>query len=403
MIQQLVRRWAAANPGIALPDVVGQVLTADPLDLIWHMEQVWHAANLWSPNTVAPGIPLPAPLANPGPAGPARLMLIANNQFINAGPVANLPGAPQAPEWFHLGYAFAIENTRVAQIMARVVRGFRSGESLGIPSYGTQRWLDATEALLFNAGNPVAAWLSTSGVRPDAEAVRRNAYHRLFGMDLAHGADNNAAVAYDRADTANRGFVQLFEELLYELWRAIENVRNIAGANAADDDRIYRLAERIGEMLRSRRQNALLGREELAAVTAMGWLDLTLSVDTPVVNDLRANATSASDRLRFIGQRVGLAPHSRAGAFFAMAEELALLLRALEAGWVTDAAFSWLLYQVPGGPGVPPAGPGVPAPLGIEVRRVITEWSAASGRDLKARPRPVEVAAAANGRVLARR
>ena len=338
--------------------------TFDPLDLVLHMEQVWDAANLWSPN--------------PRPAGPARQLAIGANSFNAVAPPVNvMPGAPAAPAWHHLGYALAIENTRAPQIMARVVRAFRAGEDLGIPSYATQRWLDTTEVLLFGAGYGLPAWLSISSVRPDAEAVRRNAYFRLFGMDLAFGTEGNAPFAYEKSATANKPFVQMFEELLYELWRAIENVNNFSGPNAADDDRIFRLAEQICFMLRSRRQNALLGREELAAVTAMGWLDLSLSANTPVVNDLRSNATNQADRLRFIGERVGLAPHSKASAFFSMSDELSLFLRALEARWVIDATQSWLLYRT----NPPPA-------IGAQVRRVITEWSAASGRDLKTRSRP---------------
>jgi hypothetical protein len=363
MIPQLVQQLGGTAADQA------RVITADALDLVWRMEQVWNAADLWG--QVQP------------PAGPARRALFANGEFF-AVPL------PVQPAWDHLIYAFAIENTRAPQILARVVRAFRGGEGLGIPSVATQRWLDATEALLFNAGNPVAAWLSTSTVRPDAEAVRRNAYYRMFGMDLAHGTDNNAPYPYDKAETANRTFVQLFEELLYELWRAIENVRNLVAGNTTDDDRIYRLAEQIGFMLRSRRLNQLLGREELAATTAMGWVELTVSSNTPVVNDLRAQATSPADRLRVIGERVQLLPHSRANSFFAMAAELSLLLRALEGGWVTDSGRSWLLYQSVTPPGVPPLPLGV-NPLGTEVRRVITEWAAASGRDLKQRAVPIKV------------
>ena len=363
MITQLVQQLGGGAAAEA------QVLTADPLDLVWRMEQTLDAANPWAPN--------------PPPAGPARRALFATGAF---GLIAFPPGAPA---WDHLIYAYAIENTRGSQILARVVRAFRSGEGLGLPSTATQRWLDTTETLLLGAANPVAAWLSTSTVRPDPEAVRRNAYYRLFGMDLAHGTDANAPFPFDKAEASNRAFAQLFEELLHELWRAIENVRNLVAGNQTDDDRIYRLAEQLGFMLRSRRQNALLSREELAATTVMGWVHLTLGSNTPLVVDLRAQATSPADRLRVIGERVGLLPHSRANSFFAMATSLSLLLRALEAGWVTSSAQSWLLYLVAPPLGTPPLPPGV-TPLGTEVRRVITEWAAASGRNLKERPVPVQ-------------
>jgi len=363
MIPQLVQQLGGNAAAQA------QVLTADPLDLVLRMEQVWNAANLWNQ---------PQP-----PAGPARQSLFGIGAF------SGVP-MPAQPAWDHLGYAYAVENTRGAQILARVVRAFRSGEGLGIPSVATQRWLDATETLLFNAANPFAAWLSTSAIRPDAEAVRRNAYYRMFGMDLAHGTDGNAPYPYDKAEVANRTFVGLFEELLFELWRAIENIRNLVAGNTTDDDRIYRLAEQLGFMLRSRRLNALLGREELAATTAMGWVELTVASNTPVVVDLRAQGASAADRLKVIGERVRLLPHTRTASFLAMAADLSLLLRALEAGWVTDNGRSWLLYQSVTPPGVPPLPPGV-TPLGTEVRRVITEWAAAAGRDLKARAVPVTV------------
>jgi hypothetical protein len=381
LVQQIADQIGGVDPLLDLQVAQAEVLTSDPLDLVLRMEQVWNEADVWDQ-----GQP---------PAGPARTALIDTNAFAT-GEWTTPPNAPlpiptgPQPAWDHLIYAYAIENTRAPQILARVVRAFRSGEGLGVPSVATQRWLDATEALLFGATNPFAAWLSTSGVRPDAEAVRRNAYFRLFGMDVAHGTDSGAPYPFDKAEASNRGFVKVFEELLFELWRAIENVRNLVAGNTTDDDRIYRLAEQLGFMLRSRRLQAVLGREELAATTAMGWVELTVSSNTSVVTDLRAEATSSADRLRVIGERVRLAPHSRANSFFSMATELSLLLRALEAGWVTGNGQSWLLYLTTPPGGTPPLPPGQ-RPLGAEVRRVITEWAAASGRDLKQRAVPITV------------
>ncbi|GAB4099271.1 hypothetical protein [Sinomonas halotolerans] len=366
MIQQLVRRLTGG--GVTQQQAAERVLTADPMDLILHMEQVWDAANLWQDPV--------------GPAGAARRSLIQLGAFSGDAPTAS-------PAWDHLGYSFVLENTRALQIIRRVVREFRSGEGLGVPSIATMRWLDATEALVFAAPSLLSAWLSTSAVRPDPEAVRRNAYWRLFGMDLAFGADDNRPFVFDKAVASNASFVPLFEELLFELWQAMSNLRNTSGANQADDDRIFRIAEQLGYVLRVRRQKALLAREELAAATALGWVELTLSANTPVVVDLRAEATSAGDRLRLIGERVGLAPHSRSSAFLSMASDLSLLLRTLEAGYVTGPELAWLLYadQSPAAPPLPPGA----APLGAESRRVITEWSAATGKDLKRMARSARV------------
>jgi hypothetical protein len=331
------------------------------------MEQVWNSFNPWAPN--------------PPPAGPARRNLWMLGAFNVYAPTAD-------PAWDHFGYSYVLENTRAVQILRRVVREYRAGEGLGIPSVATQRWLDATEALLFGAANLIPMWLSTSTIRQDPEAVRRNAYWRVFGVDLAFGTDDNRPPTYDKANAANTDFITLFEELLFELWQAITNVRNFSGVNASDDDRIFRIAEEVRYVLRSRRQLQLLAREELAAATTLGWVELTLSANTPVVTDLKAQATSAADRLRLIGERVGVPAHSKSAAFFAMSSDLSLFLRTIEAGLVTGPELAWVLYleQPPMG-----APPGSPDPIGVESRRVITEWAAATGKDLKTRAKPIEV------------
>src|SRR5512145_1877698 len=115
MIRQLVARLANAT-GVTPNAAAAAVLTADPLDLILHMEQVWNEALPWG-------------AANP-PAGPARRNLALNNQFN-----ALLPATPTGTvTWDHLGYSYVLENTRAVQILRRVVRAYRAGESLGIPS-----------------------------------------------------------------------------------------------------------------------------------------------------------------------------------------------------------------------------------------------------------------------------
>jgi hypothetical protein len=224
----------------------------------------------------------------------------------------------------------------------------------------------------------------------------------MFGLDLAFGLDDNRPPSYDKAMAANTTFVKLFEELLFELWQAISNIRNSSGVNASDDDRIYRLSEQLKYILRSRRQGGMLSREELIAATALGWCELTVLTDTPVVVDLRADATSPADRLRLIGERVGLAPHSKSAALFSMAEDISILLRAIEAGYVSKPDRAWLLYRTDIPTGIT-LDPNDGRPFGTESRRVITEWAAATGRDLKARTKPVEVgvrAASTNGRSL---
>lgn len=363
MIRQLVKGIftnglpaAPPFPAVAANDLnaaTEAVLYADPLDLTLYLEQYWHS---FSPS-----------------AGPARRNLWAGGRFSAIPPAA--PISAGVPSWDHLAYSYVLENTRATQILRRVVRDYRSGEKLGIPRPLTRRWLDATEALLHGAGNIIAPWLSTSAARQDAEAVRRNAYWRLMGLDLAFGTEDNRAADYEKASAANTDFARLFEELLYELWRAISNIKNLVAGNETDQDRIFRIAEELQYVLRSRRQGEMLDREELAAATALGWIELTLSSNTAVVVDLKAESTSAANRLKLIGNRVGLAAHSKSPALFSMSEDLSILLRTIESAVVSPSTVT-VLYA--------------PGPIGEASRRVITEWSAATGRDLKARAKPVE-------------
>lgn len=359
MIPQLAYRLAGGTSttkptDAALADATADVLSADPLDLVLYCDQLWALAT-----------PPPDSVTATLPARGIRQHLASVNRF-NA-----VPAATHGKPWDHLGYSFCIDNTRAPQILLRVLSDYRSGEGLGIPSAATQRWLDATEVLLAGGINPMAGWLSTRAVRPSAEAVRRNAYWRVFNMDLSFGTDANEPFVYDKAETSNRKFPQLFEELLVELWRAIDHSMNPVAASTTDNDRIFQLANQLGYILRMRRQNGVLDREELCASLAMGWVELTLASNTPVVRDLRAEATTPGDRLRIIGDRVGLAPHSKAGALLSMASELSLMLRLLEENQVRSPNDAPILYSM-----ITPA-------IGKESLRVVTEWSAATGRDLK--------------------
>jgi hypothetical protein len=374
MIQQLVQRLVADTawfPGVTDPTerkstAARTVLAADPLDLVLFMEQQWDIADAAAGDASKEG----------------RKGLYRLGRFSEVKPA---PADPRRfPGWDHLIYAYVLESTRAVQILRRVVREFQSGEALGIPSQATRRWAEATEALLFGAANPLAAWLSTSQARPDSEAVRRNAYWRMFGLELGFGNEDNSAPVFAKVQAANTTFAALFEELLFELWQAISNLHNFAGVNQSDDDRIYRIAEQLRYVLNSRRQNGMLRREELSAVTALGWAELSVSFNTAIVQDLGAEATNPGDRLRIIGERVGLPAHSRAAAFFAMSGEISTLLRAIETNLISGPDKAWLLYSTE------PQISGQNGPFGAESRRVITEWAAATGKDLKVRGKPIE-------------
>ena len=377
MIQQLVQRLIDANAWH--PEITDSaqrkeraaqiVLAADPFDLVLYLEQLWDVAD--------------APVDEERNKGRSALYGTGGFSPFLPNPITS----PRYPPWDHLIYGYVVESTRVVQILGRVVREYRSGEALGVPTQETRRWVDATEALLFGAANPLAAWLSTSNIRTDAEAVRRNAYWRMFGLDLGFGREDNSAPTYSKAQAANTTFTALFEELLFELWQAISNSNNRIGVNQSDDDRIYRISEQLRYILTSRRQNDMLRREELSAVTALSWAELSVSFDTPVVKDLGATASNPGDRLKIMGERVGLPAHSRSAAFFAMSAEISMLLRAIEAGFVSGPEKAWILYSTK--PTFVFDGKQI-GPFGAESRRVITEWAAATGKDLKVRGKPIE-------------
>jgi hypothetical protein len=290
-------------------------------------------------------------------------------------PVVNIVGLYPPRLWDHLIYAYMVENTRAYEIFRRVLEEYAFGERLGVPTDASQRWLRTTEALFYRDNPPFQIYTLASWIRPDIRAVRRNAYQRMFGMDLNHGTDDNRPYPYPRATAANTEFSATFEELLREVWRAIENVRNQVGANQTDVTTIANLARALFDMLRVRRQEQVgnLARDELFHVSTMDWLHLTLSFNTPIVHDLKADANSAAERLQKIGERVGLPAHSRSDSYFRLATNMSLILRELELGTFND-----------------PTG-GAPALFQTGVfqaamQETITHWSIATGRDVKVRP-----------------
>jgi hypothetical protein len=282
---------------------------------------------------------------------------------------------PRRILWDHLIYAYMIENTRAYEIFTQVVRQLLQGERLGIlQSDESFRWLRTTEELFLKDASPYQQRALVSRVRPDIRASRRNAYYRMFGMDLNHGADGGGAYAYEKPDAANREFVAIFEEFLRETWRGIENSDNTSGTKPTDDATIANLALRLQNMLNARRGSTLalnLSREEFEFVNTMAWFHLTLVFDTAIVSDLKVTATSPEERLRLLGERVGIPAHARSHSYFRLAPALSTLLRQVEAGDYSDASRVPDLYA--------PA----PNPIRNMMATIIAHWSMASGRDLK--------------------
>src|SRR5262245_26197239 len=290
------------------------------------------------------------------------------NQIINA---INL-ACPVV--WDHLIYAYMIENTRIYEIFRRVVFEFLHGEKLGVPgSAESQRWLRTTEELFYRDPPPFFITAVNGYVRPDIQATRRNAYQRMFGMDLNHGTDDNKPYPYVRAEAANSEFVSTFEEFLREVWIGIENVTNVNGANPTDNAKIADLAEKLHDMLRTRRETGNLSREEFVFVSWMSWFHLTVDSDLPIIQDLRAQATSPEERLFKIAQRVGLPAHGLSKNYFDIADSISRILILIETGIFNTAAAAPALYtKVSGGPEE-------------AMQTIIRHWSIITGREMKAR------------------
>jgi hypothetical protein len=300
------------------------------------------------------------------PYNPPQYMIIPNTPNLAAEQPLN-----------HLIYAYCIENTRAYEIVEKVIFEFLHGEKLGFPrvdNFATARWLRATEELLYRGTSNYLTSSLTSNIRADVRASRRNAYYRLFGMDLNHGTGSVAQYQFQKPPSANIEFVRLFEEFLSEAWIGIMNATNTTGPNPTDDPKMRDLLRRIHELLVTRKQNGNLALEEFSYVSTMSWLHLTLYVnDAPVVQDMNISADSPGERLRQMGDLVGYPAHPKADAFFSMAEDISGILTCIEQLYDPNNinALPTTDFYAPNGA------------LTAATENVITQWSIASGRDLK--------------------
>ena len=286
----------------------------------------------------------------------------------------NVPGL----YWHHLIYAYMIENTRIYEIFRRVVFEYLHGEKLGVPNNDTQLWLRNTEELFYRAAPPFFIGAVESHIRADLRASRRNAYQRMFGMDLNHGNDDNTPYTYLKAEAANNEFVNTLEELLREVWVGIVNFNNQSGVNVTDDAKIENLTSKIHDMLITRRIGGNLSREEFAFVSMMSWFHLTVdSGNLPIIADLKAEGASPEERLFKIAQRVGLPAHGLSKSYFNIAEAISSVLIAIETGTLHVAGAGKAFYN-------PVVALAITPTLPDTMKTIITHWTAITGRDVKA-------------------
>lgn len=357
MFIQLYRNYGGpTNPNGPYQQAI-PYLEGSPYEISLLIDQIWNLRLNANPSTISSNL-------SPGTPNPITGL---NLPFINQPP----SGTNNFVPW-HLIYAYMIENTRIFEIFEKVLINFLNSEKLGFPqTMGTNRWLRLAEELLYKNSSNFLIQSMVSNIRPDVRSSRRNAYYRMFGMDLNHGTGNNAQYPYQRPQEANKDFVPLFEELLSEVWIGITNSSNQVGANPTDDSKMDDLIRRLKEILSTRRQYGNLEREEFVFVATMSWLHLTLLVDdAPIIKDLGISAQSPAERLKQMGSRVGYPSHPKADAFFEMAEPLSTILTCIEQ--VQDLNCQQLYIPVSDG-----------GLLRKESEKVISQWSIATGRDLK--------------------
>jgi hypothetical protein len=360
------------------------------------LERCWNfRLNVTNEPTIQPGHPdrrsdvpgrpdaLLNPLLSPTPAFPVpRILPGAGNinvpaldaaiQAVVSAPSVRPPGI----RWHHLIYAYMIENTRVAEVFRRVIDSFLHGERMSTLSPQSQRWLWTTEELFFRDPPSFSVGTQTSYVRRSLNETRANAYQRLFGMTL-NATDGNKPT-FVVAEHANADFVQVFDELLHEIWQGRSNFANAAGARPTDDAKLAELATRLSDMLGSRRVNGTLSREEFMAVATMSWFHAMLETGNhSIIADLRAETSSPEERLFKIAQRVGYPAHGLSKSYFEIAEPLSRILIAIEQRTYNNPLAVPALYTPS-----PPAPPGGPA---ADTDIILTHWSIIRGRDAKAR------------------
>jgi hypothetical protein len=294
---------------------------------------------------------------------------------------------------YHLIFSYLIENTRIVQIFEKLFAMILYDEKLTkVSSSIAARWLDNTEKLFFKSISNHKPRNIAGQLRTSDEATRRNAYYRMFGMDLAFGdAQTNTPSNYIKSDFFNSSFIVLFESFLREIWQAYTNARNTSGANTTDMQQIADIAQKLQELLMSRRTTQLtlngyadqnLSYVEYSSTVLMSWLFFIISADTPVVSYLNSHANTPGERLLNIGRRVGLPAHNKSEAILDIAAPMGATLRSIELGdfnndqWVNQIIRSQVTVPIP-----PPLQ--VQAGILNNLLIIINNWEKATGHRIK--------------------
>lgn len=294
---------------------------------------------------------------------------------------------------YHLIFSYLVENTRIVQIFEKLIWMFLHDEKLTKADPKAFAWIANTESLFYKDSLSSLKPGVSSGLKPVSEAARRNAYQRLFGMDLAFGDQENKSYEYVKAEFANSAFISLFENFLSEFWQGFINANNTSGQNTTDYEHLEALGRKIQEMLMSRRSTELdftnyryfhLSREEYSSHIFLYWLFHIISYDSPIVTYLHANANTPGERLIGIGKKVGVPAHTKSEAILDIAKPMNSILRFVELGGFNNANFLQRVIrsQATVNPIAPAATPQETAILD-NILLIINNWEKATGHRIK--------------------
>jgi hypothetical protein len=366
-------------------DVMAGVLKLHPVQLHRYLDEAWSRGGSVPRIEETSTKPKPTDPVYLGDSATIVKVLDRGDELRDDSGIPRIDG-PQP--WEHLIYAYLLENAGMVRILRRVIELYATGEALEVPQDETRHWLRATEELFFRDPPPFHIGSLTSFIRPDLEAVRRNAYWRLLGMDLDHGGADGRPYPFSRVGAANVDFVANFEQFLREVWQGYLNRMNSSGENAYDPEAVANRAELLAAGLRVRRRQGNLAREEFFFTAMLSWFHLLLESDNTVIVDLKAQATNPAERLRKIGERVGIQPHPRARNLIEMAEAASTILRLVELEVFSDISGVGALTEMD-------------TSTRSEALEIITHWSAATGRNLKVRLADLEQRAPRTGPIRA--
>lgn len=285
---------------------------------------------------------------------------------------------------YHLIYAYLIENSRIVPIFERLMVKYMSTEDLGHASPFTAHWVRNTQSLFYKDLHIPNFRPLLSSLQPSLDATRRNAYYRMFGLELSHGNQENAPVPFVKSTHANLNFVPLLENLLREIWQGVINHRNTSGANTTDLVALTDTAKLLKDSMLARRndnrdltayESSSLSKEEFFSVIMLDWFYQVIASKTELVRELNAEAVLPAESLTILGKHVGITPHSKTRDLFALAPLLAMFLRMVEEGFYDSPTNINILFD-----------PAVAGTFAQEMSLIITLWQKTTGRNLKQMP-----------------